>query len=223
MTIKGILFDFDGTLANTTELIIASFKNTISHFLHREASVEEITQYFGLPLRECLAHYDANRVEEMVDYYREYNNHMHDSMIKSYPDVEKTLRLLKQAGIKFAIVTSKKSPMALRGLRCLQLDKYFECIIGCEKCLKSKPDPEPMFRGLQALGLTGKDCLCVGDSPFDLLSGQAVGCQTVKVGWSEVPEQTFANLITPDYTIANMLDLLDIIKSINEKERGKNA
>lgn len=89
----------------------------------------------------------------------------------------KVLQLLEDMEIKKAVVTSKTQNMALRGLKLLNLDKYIIDIIGCDQCINHKPDPEPMLKGAAALILPPEKCLCVGDSPYDLLSGRAAGCQ----------------------------------------------
>ena len=71
-----------------------------------------------------------------------------------------------------AIVTSKFKASCQRGLRCLGLEDCIDDIIGCQECTAHKPDPEPMEKGLELLGLRGEECLCVGDSPYDLVSGK---------------------------------------------------
>ena len=103
MTIKGVLFDLDGTLVNSTDLILRTFKVTLNNFIHRNVSDADIIRYFGLPLRECLAHFDADQADEMVQYYRLYNNEMHDKLVKPFPSVTDGLIALENMGIKTEI------------------------------------------------------------------------------------------------------------------------
>ena len=91
MKIKGVLFDLDGTLVNTSDLIIKTFEHTIRSLLQKNPTQEEITRYFGLPLRECLRHFDETKVDEMADFYREYNLKNHDVLIKPFPKIEETI------------------------------------------------------------------------------------------------------------------------------------
>jgi pyrophosphatase PpaX len=219
LTIKGVLFDLDGTLVNSTDLILKTFKVTLNNFIHRNVSDEEIIRYFGLPLRECLAHFDASRADEMVHYYRVYNNEMHDKLVKPFPSVTHGLMALDKMGIKKAVVTSKTSEMAKRGLKILKIYSYISDIIGCAECTKHKPDPEPMLKGAEAIFLQPQECLCVGDSPYDLLSGRGAGCKTIAVKWSLFSHQEFSALIQPDYVIEELSEIADIIESINEKEQ----
>ena len=217
LTIQGVLFDLDGTLVNSTVLILRTFKVTLKHFIKRDVPDEEIIRFFGLPLRECLANFDAAQVDEMITYYRNYNNEMHDVLLQPFPHIEDGLKRLENMQIKKAVVTSKTHNMAKRGLKILKLDKYILDIIGCEECTKHKPDPEPMLKGAASIILPPGKCLCVGDSPYDLLSGRAAGCKTVAVGWSLFDKKYFFSLIKPDYVIEDLQELGDIVQSINEK------
>ena len=219
MTIKGVLFDLDGTLVDSTALILKTFKITLNHFIHRNVPDAEIIRYFGLPLRECLAHFDAVRADEMVKYYRLYNNEMHDELVKAFPSVTCGLEALEKMGIKKAVVTSKTSEMAKRGLKILNIDSYISDVIGCLECTKHKPDPEPMLKGAESIFLQPHECLCVGDSPYDLLSGREAGCKTIAVKWSLFNQQEFSRLVRPDYTISALPEIAEIIKSLNEREQ----
>ncbi|WP_415964047.1 HAD-IA family hydrolase, partial [Acidaminococcus fermentans] len=111
-----------------------------------------------------------------------------------------------------AIVTSKFKASCQRGLRCLGLEDCIDGIIGCQECTAHKPDPEPMEKGLELLGLRGEECLCVGDSPYDLVSGKKAGCRTVKVGWTSFSQDFFDRFIRPDHTIGTLKDLLSFVE-----------
>ena len=128
---------------------------------------------------------------------------------------EKTVVLMRTAakaqGIKLAVVTSKKPPMLRRGLDCLQLTQYFDETIALGDTKESKPHPEPMLAACAKLGLQAEECLCVGDSPFDLQSGRSAGAQTVAVrytafGWEKLLEEG-----RPDFVIGRPQELLEIV------------
>lgn len=69
-----------------------------------------------------------------------------------------------------------------------------------------------MEKGLELLGLRGEECLCVGDSPYDLVSGKKAGCRTVKVGWTSFSQDFFDRFIRPDHTIGTLKDLLSFVE-----------
>lgn len=217
MQIKGVLFDLDGTLVNTSDLIIKTFEHTIKTLLQKNPTREEITRYFGLPLRDCLKNFDSDRVEEMVDFYRSYNLLHHDSLIRPFPKIEETMQELQSRGIEMAVVTSKKVPMAKRGLGCFNLEKYITGIIGCDECEQHKPHPEPMLRGARLINLEPEECICVGDSPFDLQSGKTAGCKTAAVKWTYFNWEQMLLMGKPDFVLDEMPDLLKIIDGENMK------
>lgn len=217
--IRGILFDFDGTLANTIDLIVAAFEHTFKVCLGRQFTREEIVSGFGLPLGEAMAKYapTPDMVDAMRGVYRDFNMQHHDDMIKTIPGVLEAVAKLSAAGYKMAVVTSKKTPMAKRGLKCCGLDKYITTIVGCDDTARNKPHPEPMLVGARLLGLTPGECICIGDSPFDLQSGHNAGAVTVAVRYTSFAWDKMLAEGKPDYVIDNMLELPGLIDLINSK------
>ncbi len=217
MKIKGILFDLDGTLVDTNNLILTTFDYTLEKCLGKTLPREEIIKYFGRPLRDAMKVYAPGREDELCEVYREYNIANHDKLIKPFPNVKETLQELKKRNIKMAVVTSKKAETAMRGLKCFGLEEYIEGIVGCYDVENTKPHPEPSVKGLEMLGLDGAECLIVGDSPFDLQSGRGAGCTTVAVGYSSFDKETMEELAQPEYTINSMDELLTVINNIEDK------
>ena len=204
--IKGILFDLDGTLLDTTSLIIKSFEYAFTEVCKRQITATEIFPFFGKPLRAAMESLAPDRVEELLQAFRKYNLANHDEMVAIFPGIAKTLCALKAEGLKLAIVTSKTSKTALRGLQLFDLEKYFNVIIGMEDCQQHKPHPEPVLKALQKLELTPNECLMVGDSPFDIISAHQAGVNAVAVSWTHVD---WPDLIAsePEYLIDNIEEL----------------
>lgn len=210
MTIKAILFDLDGTLINTTNLIIKSFQHTIRVHYNKEVDVNDVIAYFGKPLREAMEYLGADKVDELISTYREFNHKYHDELTTEYEGVKDTIQTLFNDGIKLAVVTSKMSTTARRGLRLFNMDKFFTVIIGVDECTMHKPHPEPVLNAMKRLNVKSQDCLMIGDSPFDLISAKKAGVKTAAVRWTEVPwEQILAE--KPDYVLDTMKDLLNIV------------
>jgi pyrophosphatase PpaX len=101
LQIKGVLFDLDGTLVNTSELIIKTFEQTIMTHLGKNPSQDEITRYFGLPLKECLRKFDEEKADDMMAFYREYNTKHHDLLIKPFPRISEALSMLRRMESKW--------------------------------------------------------------------------------------------------------------------------
>ncbi len=223
MACRGIIFDFDGTLANTTPLILATFHQTLDHFYPTLAVTDQdIINTFGMPLREGLGQLvglpaAGPEIETIVAYYRQHNYAWHDKMIRSFPGVKEGLEQLKALHIPMIVVTSKLHDTCLRGLHCLHLDPYLEEIVGYEQCPDHKPEPTPMLVGCERLHLLPEEVLTVGDSPFDMVSGARAGCKTVKVAWSSFNQDFFDKFGTPDYVIQTIGELAGLVQKNNTK------
>lgn len=187
MAYKGVLFDLDGTLLDTNDLILKSFQYSFYKHYHRDPDLAVAKAYFGRPLREALEVMAPGKVEEVLKTYREYNLIHHDILAKSFAGVAEVIQDMHNSGVLMGIVTSKSRHTALRGLKLFDMDKFFSVIIGFEQCQHHKPHPEPVQLALAGLGLGPGDCLMVGDSPFDIISGRDAGVKTAAVRWSEVP------------------------------------
>jgi pyrophosphatase PpaX len=211
MRIDAILFDLDGTLLDTTDLIIKSFQHTCSLHLQRDVTVDDVYPYFGKPLRTALGALGPDCVEDLIKTYRAYNLEHHDGMISIFPGVTDTIKALAEYGIKMAIVTSKTEKTALRGLRLFALESYFNEIIGLESTDKHKPDPAPVQLALERLQIEAEYALMVGDSPFDLQSAKAAGVKTAAVRWSALPWADM-EAESPDVILEKTEDLLTIVK-----------
>jgi len=214
MSIKAILFDFDGTLANTTDIILAGFHKACIEILGHDVSDTDIIKTFGLTLKagmEILAD-RPEQVDPMRAVYREFFYANHDAMIKPLPGVVAAIKELHEKGILMAVVTSKRRPMALRGNECIGIDKYIKTVISCDDIPNPKPAPDAMLAAIEQLGIKPEECLCVGDSPFDLQSGHNAGTKAVAVGYTLFKWEEMLEKGKPDYTIASISDLLTIVK-----------
>lgn len=216
MKIKGILFDLDGTLINTTPLILESFRHTFVELGLPVPSRQELVAGFGLPLRTAVRAYMPDKlVEQFCTAYSAYHRSQHDRLIQPFNGVRETLAEIAGRGIKMAVVTSKKRPMALRGLACYGLDQYIQTVVTCQDCEEHKPMPGPSLLALKQLGLDGSDCIGVGDSPFDLQSAKGAGCLTAAVRYTSFDWNFILNEGKPDYVLNTMKDLVKLIDRIN--------
>jgi pyrophosphatase PpaX len=206
---KGILFDLDGTLIDTSNLIIRSFQHTFKLHYGRPLTAEEVYAFFGKPLKAAMEYYGPDKVDDLIKTYREFNLAHHDQLTTGFAGVPETIRKIYNAGILMAIVTSKTRNTAIRGLKLFHMDQCFSVVIGHEECRKHKPDPEPVCKALAAINLAPADCLMVGDSPFDLASARAAGVKTAAVRWTQI---AWDNLLAeqPDYILNTIEDLLAI-------------
>ena len=179
------MFDNDGTLVDTRDLILASMRHSTRAVLGRVIPDEVLMHKVGQPLAVQMRDFtdDEALQDELLRVYREHNHSVHDAWVSAFPGVREGLAALHEAGVRMGVVTSKLHELAWRGLVITELAPYLDCCIGADDCEHYKPEPEPVLRGCEALGLEPDACLYVGDSPYDIQAGNAAGCATVAVPW----------------------------------------
>jgi haloacid dehalogenase superfamily, subfamily IA, variant 3 with third motif having DD or ED/haloacid dehalogenase superfamily, subfamily IA, variant 1 with third motif having Dx(3-4)D or Dx(3-4)E len=181
-----ILFDLDGTLVDSIELILGSARHAFIGFAGRAPTDEEWRAGIGRPLQAVLREYangDEAESERLLGRYREYQMEHHDRLLTAYDGVVDTLRALSAQGHPLAIVTSKSDWLAQRALDYVGIGDLFGALVGCDTCVNHKPHPEPVERALALLGEDASNALFVGDSPHDIHSGRAAGVYTVGASW----------------------------------------
>ncbi len=181
---EAVLFDFDGTVINTNELIIESYKYAFHKVLKREVSMEEILSLFGRPLILSFKEKYGEAGEALGAAFREYNESRHDEVVKAFPNALSGIDMIKKAGFKTGIVTSKRRKMLLRGLEVIGLSGVFDVLIANEDTAEHKPSPEPILAACQRLGVIPQNAIYVGDSVFDMLCGKNAGCLTCGVSYT---------------------------------------
>ncbi|HEV8044266.1 MAG TPA: HAD hydrolase-like protein [Rubrobacter sp.] len=207
------LFDFDGTLVDTTEMIHQSMRHATSSVLGRDHIPREtLLANVGQPLPRQMEIIDAEKAELLLEAYRSHHEEHHDALIGEFPGVEESLSRLRSAGIKVAVVTSKRRlsvEMALKnfpGLRNV-VDRF----VTLEDTTQHKPHPEPLLRGLDLLGGVPKErAAYVGDSPFDVQAAKAAGLTSVAVSWGAFPEDRLREA-EPDHLVPDIDAAVDVL------------
>ena len=206
-----LLFDFDGTLLDTNELIIQSYQYVLDKHFPGRYQRSDIIPFLGPTLADAFSSVDPQRVEEFIVEYRNWNKERHDELASEFDGVSKTLKQLKAAGMKMAIVSTKRSEMIFKGLDLLDADGVFDDVIGIDNVTKAKPDPEPILLALERLGATADEALMIGDNYHDIEGGKNAGVRTAGVAWS-IKGEAFLQTFNPDYMLHHISDLLRIVK-----------
>src|ERR1041384_3226085 len=187
-----VLFDLDGTLIDSIELILRS-----AQFAFNKCGLDCPTdaqwlEGVGRPLPVMFAHFAPGREPDLIAAYREFQMANHDQLVTVYPGVPEMLENLAAGGHRLGIVTSKVSTLAVRGLKLTGIDHHFETIIGMDLCNRHKPDPEPVMIALERLSSGPNGAWFVGDSIHDMESGNAAGVATVGALWGPFNERDLA-------------------------------
>ena len=203
------LFDLDGTLIDTKDLILNCFKHSLST-VGVVKSDSDITDNIGLPLREQFELYLEDKsvdVENLMAIHMNYQLGVWQQYLKLLPNVKVILNSLVNK--KCAIVTSRKIKTAKLYTEYLGIADYFEVFITPESTLRHKPHPEPVLKAMEQISAIPKKTLFVGDSVFDILAGQSANIDTYLVKWNSVESNSDVQ-IQPTYRKNNLESILDL-------------
>jgi pyrophosphatase PpaX len=207
-----ILFDLDGTLIDSVQLILESYRHTLASHGIPPRTDEEWLRGVGTPLAAQFAPWqdDQGTLEAMIATYRAYNLANHDRMVREFPGVVETVRAVRARRLKTGLVTSKARSGALRGLRLVGLEDAMDVLVCADEVTNAKPHPEPVAKAVELLGADPATTLFVGDSIHDLNSGRAAGVRTAAVLWGPFSRAHLASG-KPDYWLEHPRDLLTLI------------
>ena len=210
-----VLFDLDGTLIDSIELILNSAKHAFrDRNGHAPTDAEWLTGV-GIPLATMFRRYtrDDAEVDALIAKYREYQLANHDRLVRCYHRVVETVDELRAAGHPLAIVTSKTGWLAQRGLDNVGLGAYFDVIVGCDTCDKHKPDPGPVLFALDKLGYDPSDAAFVGDSIYDMEAGNAAGVTTIAALWGPFSREDLV-ASQPAHYLERISDLPRLLRTL---------
>jgi len=213
--ITTLLFDFDGTLLDTNDLIIQSFLSVLGKRYPGRFTKEDALGFIGPSLKQTFDEIDESLTELMIQEYRAWNIAMHDELAVEFDGVAETLRLLKAKGVKMAIVSTKRSDIVKKGMKLMGIEDLFEVVIGLDNVVNPKPDPEPILLALEQLGAKKEEALMIGDNSHDIEGGHNAGVRTAGVAWTAKGEDFLASF-NPTIMLQHITDLLDIVESPSE-------
>ncbi|RUS45625.1 pyrophosphatase PpaX [Cohnella sp. AR92] len=213
--ITTVLFDLDGTIIDTNELIIESFLHALKGIVPEGFGREHIIPSMGMPLVTQLQQFSGREeVDDLARSYREYNLLRHDEMVTLFPGVKEVIPRLHAAGLKLGIVTTKMKPSTERALKLLGIYDYMGAIVTLDDVEHAKPHPQPVQMAIEALGALPNETIMVGDSAVDIESARRAGAIPVGVAWSLKGEG-----ILKDAGAAHIIQNMEQLLTISGLER----
>jgi pyrophosphatase PpaX len=209
--IKTVLFDLDGTIVDTNELIVQSFLHSLKGETPEPLTREQIIPNMGRPLIEQMIYFTGRQdVAAIIDKYRAFNLSKHDELVKEFPHVKSVMAEMHAKGIRIGIVTSKIRKTTLMGLKLCGLHDYVSSIVTVDDVTKPKPDPEGIFLAMKELDGKLGETIMVGDSHYDIDAAKNAGVISVGVSWSW-KGRSYLEAFNPDHLINDMNELLPIV------------
>jgi pyrophosphatase PpaX len=207
-----VLYDFDGTLADTTELVMHCYRRTMATHLGEVPPDEQWLRGFGTPLEVQMAHFarSAAQAAAMVATYRSLQEEHAPRYLVPFPGAMETVDALKAAGFPLAIVTSRHRESTLRAMDLCGLTRHFDLIVSPEDVGNPKPHPEPVLFALERLGVEAREALFVGDSPHDIAAGREAGTRTAGALWGPFPREAL-EAARPDHLLSAQAEVLGVV------------
>jgi pyrophosphatase PpaX len=212
MQLRYLLFDLDGTLIDTTELILSCYRSSVSTLVETAPTDEEILKGFGTPLpRQLQRLYPSlsGRLDELISMWRAAQEDLHDRLIKPFPHTEQVLGELRRRGYPLGIVTSKERVTAERGMALYGIDRLVSVLVSLDDTVNHKPHPEPLLRAMELIGASPSETIYVGDSVHDMKAGRAAGVRVAAALWGPFAREPLLEF-GPDYLLESMDELLDL-------------
>lgn len=213
--IKLVIFDFDGTLADTKENIILTFQMTMKELGVEIKSRQECAATIGLTLEDAFkVLYPGMAAEKYIllrDTYRRIFKENRKILVPGlFPEVMETLEELRRRGFLMSIASSRLSPSLHSFLEDMKIAHLFEYAVGGDNVEHPKPAPDAVLQILQHYNLSAEEAFVVGDMPFDINMATNAGVKSCGVTWGNSDaaqlKESGAN-----YVIDKMSQLLEIL------------
>ena len=203
-----ILFDLDGTVADTDEMIVQTMNVLYDKYRDGKRTPREEVYYFsGPPIYETLdKEFPDCDLEFMHAEFRRVSIELYPSTVTSYPDCRETLLKLKEMGYKLGVVTNKIHSSTLFCLKLIGLEGVFDSLVCYDDVDKPKPNKEPIIKSMYQLNEKDeKKVLYVGDNKLDLLTANNANVDCALVTWGP---RKIDKTLKPTMFISSYKDLL---------------
>lgn len=207
---KAYLFDGDGTLYDTADMIYQCFDDIGKNFKNVKIEKEAVYKTIGMPFRpqlELLMGPVTDKVfDDIVTSHIAFAKTIYKKSVKLFPGIAETLKKLKEKDVRLAVVTSRKLESVSLYLEHTKILQYFDELITPESTAMHKPHPAPAIEAMRRLDTLPEETLFIGDATFDIDCGNSAGCDTCYVNWSMAGHHP--NDVGADYYIDHIKEIL---------------
>lgn len=212
------LFDFDGTLADSSECSVIATRGAFESLGLNAPSPEQIIHFMGIPIETSFiemgaAHLSTEKFLELLVRFRAIYKEVGDAHISAFPGASVLLQRIKSAGKKTAIITSKKTDVAQRNAQSIGIADYIDLFIGSDYVQFYKPHPQSIEIALVKFGekSPGKhNVVMIGDATTDIMMGKSANVATCAVTWgAHSREQLISS--NPDYIVNDFDSMLRML------------
>lgn len=203
--IKAVIFDLDGTLANTLPLCIEAFRNSVEPLINRSVSDAEIIATFGPSEEGTIMALAPEHYKKGVSDYLHFYETLHSMCPIPFEGIKDLLTFLKNKQVRIAMVTGKGKYSTEISLRQFDLEYFFEFIE------TGSPNGQRKAEGIQSIlekfsDLKKNEVIYVGDAPGDITAGRKAGIQVIAAAWANTAEPEKLKKQQPDKIFYSMQD-----------------
>lgn len=206
-----LLFDLDGTILNTNEIIFRSFEHVLKVQLDYDVQRTELMKIFGEPLIKQMTYFSPGLADLLCEQYRKYYAEHEAELTEHFPGVTDALAHLQLHHITMGVATNKYRHAAESALMGFGLRSYFDYLVCGDEVRNHKPHPESLFMSMELMKASPAETLMIGDSPLDIEAAHRAGIHSALVGWTIFPQERFAQY-PPDYYLRDLSDLYTILQ-----------
>ena len=201
-----VIFDIDGTLARTNQLIFSTFNHVAQLHLGRRFTPQEIIGLFGPPEEGAVERiFGAAMVPRIMDEMCAYYRAQHKEMAAAHEGIVAVLALLRSHGIRLAVFTGKGRRTTMITLDELEMMPFFEHVVTGNDVRCFKPSPEGILQVLEAFNVSPRETVMVGDSLSDLTAARDAGVTFAAVLWDAYDHQRVMHA-NPDFAFSTVGD-----------------
>lgn len=213
-----ILFDFDGTIANTQACILETFRRVFEIYKPEyQLDEQEMKTFLGPTLHDTFSKYfEEDEIDSIIQEYRRINHELHDTYVVPMEHAIEILEDLKNEGYRMGIVSNKITSTLELGMEVTGIKpELFEVVLGCDLFEPVKPDPAGIDKALELMNADRGQLIYVGDTTSDILAGQRAGSFTIGYVFDKIREKDLEES-KPNRMISDLMEIKEILKEDHE-------
>jgi pyrophosphatase PpaX len=207
------IFDVDGTLTATNELIFASFNHVANKYLNKNFTDQEIISMFGPTEEVILKSWMPEKFEEARKDYFDFYAQKHSQLANIFPGIKDAIKYIRSKGYPLSVYTGKGKTSAEITLRQIGLYDFFDMVVTGDDVEKHKPSPEGIQKFVSAYNLDPQKVLMIGDAEVDVIASFNAGVKSALVLWDNYSPDNLNN-INADYTFKSVDEFTRFLKNI---------
>ena len=204
---KLVIFDVDGTMIDTEEVVLKSYQYAIYEEFGRQFTQEELAVAYGIPTLQAMKQLGVKDIDRACERYFESLFREYSNGVRIFDGITQLLEELKRRNIVCGIVTSRNKAEVANDVTLQALMKYFDYVICSEDTIKHKPDAEPVNKLLEISATEASDVLYLGDTFYDYMCAKNAGVKFALAAWGARPDAK----IKEDYLLEEPADLLKFV------------